>query len=83
MILEIVSVRDSAVDSYGSPIFVRSVGEAVRSFGDEAVKDDSAIRAHPGDYTLFHVGSFDTDTGQLLPLPNPTQLARGVDYKAG
>lgn len=80
--LKVVSVRDSAVEAFYPPTFVQAIGLAVRSFGDEVRKEESALHAHPEDYELFLVGEFDTDSGSLLPLPNPERLARGVDYKS-
>ena len=45
-------VFDSAVNLYGQPIFVPSVGAALRSFIDEVNNRESAMCAHPEDYVL-------------------------------
>ena len=49
---KIVSVRDRAVDTFGQPIFVAAIGQAVRSFGDEVKNPQSPFNKHPEDYDL-------------------------------
>lgn len=81
MNLVIVSVRDEAVNAFMQPFFVHAVGIAVRSFGDEVRKDGTPFSAHPEDYVLYELGVFDDSKGYVTMLPEPRQLARGVDYK--
>lgn len=78
----VVSVRDSAVNSYMQPFFVPAVGAAVRSFGDEVCRKESPMCGHPDDYELFELGSFDDETGKFVNLPEPRSLTRGKDYEA-
>lgn len=80
MLLYMLAVRDSAADSFNTPFFVNHKGTAVRSFGDECKKADSPIAAHPGDYELFELGTFDTDSAAVVMLERPHSLARGADY---
>jgi hypothetical protein len=75
------SVFDSKAEVYGTPIFFATKGLATRAFEDQCNKPDSPIAQHPGDYTLFCIGDFDTDTGMLTPLPTPAALGTGVEYK--
>lgn len=82
MILKVIAVYDAAVAAFYPPTFVQAAGLAVRSFGDEVRKEDTPFNAHPEDYELYCVGEFDTDTGALIPLPNPERLARGIEYKS-
>lgn len=81
MILFIVAVRDSAIDGFNHPFFVPSLGLAVRHFGDEVKREDSPMFAHPSDYFLCSLGTFDTDTG-VFESTLPEQIARGADYKS-
>lgn len=80
MNLIVCSVRDSAVNAFMQPFFVHAVGMAVRSFGDEVRKDGTGLNAHPEDYALYELGVFDDSNGSVTMLPEPRQLARGVDY---
>lgn len=81
MITILCSVRDSAVNAFMQPIFVRAVGEAVRSFADEVNRPESPMFKHPDDYELYEIGVFDDSNGSVTMLPEPRSLARGKDFK--
>lgn len=68
MITKMVAVFDRAVEAYGQPFFVKTVGEAVRSFIDEVNRDGSTFKKHPADYNLYLVGEFDDSTGAVSNL---------------
>ena len=50
----VVAVRDRAIDAFGRPFFVPTIGVALRSFHDEMNRQapDNAMAAHPEDYDL-------------------------------
>ena len=75
----ICSIRDSAADAYGRPLFLPSVGVAIRSFTDEVNRpaEDNQIYQHPEDFDLFELGEFDDNTGRFALLDIPKQLALG------
>ena len=77
------SVYDSKAEVYGTPIFFATKGLATRAFEDQCNKSDSPIAQHPGDFTLFHVGEFDVDTGKFETLATPASLGTGVEYVRG
>lgn len=77
-IMQICAVRDRAVDGFMQPFFVPAIGLALRSFSDEVNRPESPMYAHPEDYDLFHIGTYDDQKGALLPL-DPRQLAIGKD----
>lgn len=59
MKVKVFSVFDSKVGAFQQPFFARTAGEALRMF-ENAVRDsNSGFHAHPGDYSLFEIGSFD------------------------
>ena len=79
MILQIVAVRDRAMDAYMRPFFVPALGMAMRSFQDEVnrVSQDNPMYRHPEDYDLYHLGEFEEETGKFTSLASPKQLAIG------
>lgn len=80
MIRVVCAVRDRATVSFGNPIFVVALGEAHRSFADEVNRDGSPFNAHPEDYDLYELGSFDDATGRIVMLDDgPRQVAIGKD----
>lgn len=68
MILKIFSIRDSAVDSFGTPMFNTHTGGMVRAFTDEVNRaaEDNPYYKHPDDYELYEIGTFETDNAQLV-----------------
>lgn len=81
-ILHIVSVRDRAVDAYMQPFFVAAPGAAIRSFVDECNRPDSPMCAHPEDYDLYLLGTFNDANGMFVPNETPRQIAIGKDCKS-
>lgn len=79
MKLQVVSVYDRALGAFGRPVFVPSVGAAVRSFQDEVNNPQGEIVKHPEDYELFHLGEWLDDNAAFYQLEAPKRLAVGKD----
>lgn len=72
MIKQILCVYDSKAAAFSDPFFAVNVAVALRQFA--AACNDPALdinRFHE-DYSLYHVGSFDTDLGEFT-LHQPMQ----------
>lgn len=67
MILRVFSVFDAKLAAYNVPFFARTEADAIRSFGDLVVDPRSRVAQHKEDYSLYCVGTFDDDTGLLVP----------------
>ena len=67
MFLVMYAVFDSASGVYDRPFCARSEGEAIRSFTDVACDCDHPIGRHPEHYSMFRVGSFDDNDGEIIP----------------
>lgn len=48
---------------------------AIRNFEHAVMAPDSLMRSHPGDYTLYRLGSYNTETGIILSKVDPEQIA--------
>ncbi len=75
----ICSIYDSKAEAYSQPMYFQSVGQAVRSFSDEANRADSNIGKHPEDYTMFHFGNFDERSGDFKMLEAPVALQKAIN----
>lgn len=73
-----VCVRDSAADAYHAPLCFPALGMAERWFRDEC-RSTGELAKHPEDYELFLVGTFDSDTGDLISDGPRRLLCRGID----
>jgi len=68
----VFSLRDSQAECYGQLMFARTRMEIMRSLA-RAVNSgaDSDVCNHPEHFTLFEVGSFDRQSGQLVAHEGP------------
>lgn len=73
-----VAVRDRALDAFMRPFFMQSIGQAVRSFADEVNRQaqDNPLNAHPEDYDLYMLATWDEDSGKFIP--NDTGTAKMI-----
>ena len=83
MISVIVSVRDTAAEAFGRPMYLQSLGVAIRSFTDEVNREDkdNQLFNHPDDFDLYELGVFDDSLGRYELRENPTVIVRGKDVK--
>ena len=75
----IFTVHDQKGETFMPPFFVPSRGLAIRAFEDCINSDDHHFGKHPADYTLFSLGSFDTDTGSFN-ITDRTSVGNGVEF---
>lgn len=81
MIKIVMSVRDRAADTFSQPMFLPAVGVGVRIFTDEVNRaaEGNQAYAHPEDFDLYELGTFDDSTGVFTCLDRPRQVAIGKD----
>lgn len=81
----IVCVRDIKSEVYGKPFYVRSLGEAARSFEDEINRKDeqNMMYNHPQDFQLFEMGVYDDNDGQFVFVSKvPRIVCEGVQVSS-
>lgn len=61
------AIYDTAGKAYMRPFFMMADGQARRVFQDMANDESHDIGKHPEDYSLFRIGQFDDNSGELLP----------------
>lgn len=70
-------IFDSKAVAYFPPLFLPREEMAVRAFGDCINDVKHNFHAHPEDYTLFSIGSFDDETAALDCFA-PKSLCNGI-----
>jgi hypothetical protein len=82
MKLKVYAVRDIATDQYGTPMFLVTRAQAIRSFADEVNREDkeNLLNRHPKDYELAELGEYDTTTGLITAKP-PEQIITASECK--
>lgn len=79
MKLGIFAAYDAAVRAYLQPFFVRSKGEAIRSFTDAVNDEKGMFNRHAGDFALFALGEFDDGDGSVSTLSVPQRIVTAED----
>ncbi len=80
MKLEVYCIFDAKAMAYANPFFFPQEGLALRAFADLCNDPETAVGCHPDDYTLFHIGRFDSDEGMLEPNLAPVTLGNGLEF---
>ena len=77
----VCSVYDVKVEAFMQPFFMRSRGEAMRSFMDACSPGsrNELFVKHPQDYSLMLLGYYDDVSGQLSNLQPIEQIMSGLD----
>lgn len=78
MKFSVYSIRD-AKTGFLTPSVEMNDASAARNFEHAVLNSASLMNSHPGDYALYRIGEFDTDSGKLVPcLPEHVIDAAGV-----
>lgn len=80
MRLFVFSVFDAAAQAYLQPFFFPMPGQAIRAFVDAVNGGNEQFSRHAADFTLFQVGEFVQDTGELLAQA-PKSLGNALQFK--
>lgn len=75
----LISLKDRAIEAFQPVANVRAEGEALRTFKDLIANPQSQVHAHPDDYDLYQVGTFDDQDGQIEPC-TPRKIADGKAF---
>lgn len=67
-ILQAFAIHDVKANAFITPFFFPTKAMAVRVFAECINDPQHQFGRHPADYTLFHLGTFDTDSGTLKTL---------------
>lgn len=78
MLLKIYSIRDAKAEIFNLPFFKNTHGEAERDFTNLVNNPESMVGKYPDDYDLYHLGSYDDQTGILKTLDTPQHVVKAV-----
>lgn len=76
----IFTVFDSAAGGFLDPFTAPTIEVAIRGFRELVNTQDHQFNRFPEDYTLFQLGTFNVETGQVSPLDTPHPLGVAVTY---
>lgn len=81
MKLKVYAVYDSKVQTYDKPIFMRSRGEAVRSWDTVANDPSTQFFKYPEDYSLMEIAEYDDETGTFENAKVPQNLGLASAFR--
>lgn len=76
MKLEMFAVYDAKARTYCTPFFSENVAVAIRAFAHAANDNQTDVGRFPSDFTLFHLGVFDSESGVIEPDAHPFEVVR-------
>lgn len=79
---QMFAVYDTKAEAYLLPFFCQTKGQALRSFDDAVNSQDHQFNRHAKDYTLFHLGSYDEQTGEIVPFAKAMALVNALEVLA-
>ncbi len=84
MKMQVYSILDAKSGLYAKPFYMINTNMAVRAFGDLCNDKATTISAHPEDYTLYEIGSYEDTTAKLEAItPQPiSNAAAQIRYNA-
>ena len=59
------AVKDE-IEGFGNPIIASNKMKAMLIFGDEIQHPDSMLNKHPENYSLYALGTYDEETGEII-----------------
>ncbi len=72
-------IYDSKANAYMQPWFLTTKPMAIRAFTDCIADPKHNFGAHPEDYTLFDIGTFDSQSAKIH-WKTPVSLGNGLQY---
>lgn len=79
MIYGVYAIYDCASHVFTAPTIDISDASALRSFQQAIANSGSVMNFMPDDFSLYKVGTFDVETGELVPSTPPSRLIVGSD----
>lgn len=81
MEFKLFTIYDSKIETHNRPMILMHKGEALRIFEQEANREDSNICKYPGDYTLFEIGKYDDQSGNVTMHKTHISLGLAIEWK--
>lgn len=83
MEFQLISIRDSKGEAFQPPRATKTIGEAERMFENaiNTKQEGNFLNQYPEDFDLYHLGTFDDQTGKMKLFDSPRHLHKAVSFK--
>lgn len=72
--MKLFSIRDIKAEGFNTPFCQMTFGLAERAFKEAANDPQSQIAKNKEDFSLYHVGEFNQQTGELVTIYPPQHV---------
>jgi hypothetical protein len=79
--LQVYSIRDAKGEVYNTPFFQKTHGEAERNFRELVSDPKSMVSKYPEDFDLYHLGTYDDQSGLIKPLDTPLHILKAISVQ--
>lgn len=78
----IIALYDKPVDAFGRPFVARTHNEALRQIQQQAnrVEENNMLNTHSADYSVYDVGEWDDETGNITGRDGPPEKIAEVAH---
>lgn len=80
MIHQIFAIYDSKAEAFLQPLFAQNRAVAIRSFAHAAQLENHDFHNFAADFTLFEIGLWDSDTGEITTREPKIALGTALEY---
>lgn len=77
--LKLFAVHDVAAEAFMAPHSFPTTAMAIRAFSQACEDSSTQFHQTPSDYTLFQIGEFSDETGEVTPC-TPLAVAKALDF---
>lgn len=81
MRLGIFAIRDAKAGQFMNPVLFPNQATAVRAFLQSVMTPESDFDRFAEDYSVYHLGVFESDNASFELLPQPIQIFTGFDAR--
>jgi len=78
MLLKMFSIRDQKAETFNSPFFQSTHGEAERAFRTAVHDSKTQLHQYPEDFDLYFLGEYDNQSGVISPLDTPQHMVKAI-----
>lgn len=80
MKFKMFTIYDSKAETYSSIMLQNTTASFMRGFANEVQKPESTYHMYPADFTLFEIGEYDDQTGQVQAYQAKKSLGLALDF---
>ena len=80
MLHNVFTVFDSKTEAYLPPFYEQTKGSAIRSFTEAVNTPSHQFAKYPGDFTLFHLGTYDDTNSHFELFDTPMSVGVAIEF---